>query len=106
VGAGRQRGRPCETVLAGAQPNAAQVGNYLKTRFPLSSILRRSGRAGTSDHAAGLALDFMVGTPAGNVLEHRPYVGAQFRCMHLRFGKTSGGKAAIAIARPTNSEVA
>jgi len=50
----------CPTVLRGAQPHVAQVGNFIKGLFGIKDVGGASGRGGSDDHTRGLALDFMV----------------------------------------------
>ena len=88
-------GRACSTVLEGTRPHVAQVGNYLRGRFPIDSILGRAARSGTSDHPTGLALDFMVNTSTGNaladyVLANRSRLGVKYVIWRQRYNDGSG----------------
>ncbi|MET7999002.1 hypothetical protein ABZU76_49865 [Amycolatopsis sp. NPDC005232] len=88
-------GKACSSTLAGAQPNAAQVGNHILTKFKVGSVGGRAGRAGTSDHPAGLALDFMVDTTTGNalaayVLAHQGEFGVTYVIWRQRINTGSG----------------
>ncbi|QRP43344.1 hypothetical protein [Amycolatopsis sp. FDAARGOS 1241] len=90
-------GKACSSTLAGAQPNAAQVGNHILTKFKVSSVGGRAGRSGASDHPAGLALDFMVDTPTGNVLAdyvlaHQSQFGVTYVIWRQRINLGSGWK--------------
>lgn len=54
-------GKTCGTSgFSGVKPHVAQVGYALQKLFGIGTILGVAGRAGTSDHPSGLALDFMV----------------------------------------------
>jgi hypothetical protein len=46
--------------FGGVLSHVAVVGHYIQSEFNLSTVFGRVGRAGTSDHPSGLALDFMV----------------------------------------------
>ncbi|WP_326834538.1 hypothetical protein VSH64_06375 [Amycolatopsis rhabdoformis] len=88
-------GKACSSTLAGAQANAAQVGNHILTKFKVSSVGGRAGRAGASDHPAGLALDFMVDTTTGNalaayVLAHQSQFGVTYVIWRQRYNDGSG----------------
>jgi cytoskeletal protein RodZ len=88
-------GKACSSTLAGAQPNAAQVGNHILTKFKVGSVGGRAGRAGTSDHPTGLALDFMVDTTTGNalaayVLAHQGEFGVTYVIWRQRINTGSG----------------
>ncbi|UQS27129.1 hypothetical protein L1857_32165 [Amycolatopsis thermalba] len=58
----------CSSVLEGTLPHVAKVGNHIAAKFGVDDIGGRAGRAGTSDHPSGLALDFMVDTSTGNAI--------------------------------------
>lgn len=88
-------GRACSTVLAGAQPQVAQVGNYVKAMFGVSTVLGRGARSGESDHPAGLALDFMVDTTTGNkladyVLSNQTRLGVKYVIWRQRYNDGNG----------------
>ncbi|MEU4667823.1 hypothetical protein AB0F91_07610 [Amycolatopsis sp. NPDC023774] len=98
--------KACSSTLAGAQPNAAQVGNHILTKFKVGSVGGRAGRAGTSDHPAGLALDFMVDTTTGNalaayVLAHQGQFGVTYVIWRQRINTGSGWKAMEDRGSPT-----
>ncbi|MGW4487177.1 hypothetical protein ACWEOE_25445 [Amycolatopsis sp. NPDC004368] len=99
-------GKACSSTLAGAQPNAAQVGNHILTKFKVSSVGGRAGRAGQSDHPSGLALDFMVDTATGNalaayVLAHQGEFGVTYVIWRQRINTGSGWKAMEDRGSPT-----
>jgi hypothetical protein len=99
-------GHACSTVLAGAQPQAAQVGNYLKAMFGVGNILGRGARGGESDHPSGLALDFMVDTATGNkladyVLANQSRFGVKYVIWRQRYNDGSGWSAMEDRGSPT-----
>ncbi|MFI5610863.1 hypothetical protein [Amycolatopsis sp. NPDC051903] len=99
-------GKACSSTLAGAQPNAAQVGNHILTKFKVGSVGGRAGRSGTSDHPAGLALDFMVDTATGNaladyVLAHQSQFGVTYVIWRQRINLGSGWTAMEDRGSPT-----
>ncbi len=50
------------------KPWVASAGYFLRCRFDVATILGVGGRAGTSDHPSGLALDLMVNRGTGDAL--------------------------------------
>ncbi|WP_020658548.1 hypothetical protein [Amycolatopsis benzoatilytica] len=85
----------CSSTLAGTQPAVAQAGNFLKEKFGVTDVGGRASRSGTSDHPAGLALDFMVDTNTGNalaayVLAHQNELGAKYVIWQQRYNDGSG----------------
>lgn len=86
---------PCSTVLDGTQPHVAQVGNHILTKFDVTKVYGRAERSGTSDHPAGLALDFMVDTATGDaladyLLAHRTDFGVKYVIWRQRYNDGSG----------------
>ncbi len=87
----------CPSTLAGTSGHVARAGYVLAARFgvPLSKVLGRAGRAGTSDHPAGYALDFMVDTSTGNalaayVLANQGRLGVTYVIWRQRYNDGSG----------------
>ncbi|QFU90827.1 hypothetical protein [Amycolatopsis sp. YIM 10] len=85
----------CGTSLAGTKPHVAQVGNHIKAKFGVDEIGGAAGRSGASDHPAGLALDFMVGTAKGNeiadyLLENQKDFGITYVIWRQRYNDGSG----------------
>ncbi|MPY78769.1 MAG: hypothetical protein GEV04_09755 [Actinophytocola sp.] len=73
----------------------AQVGNHLLGRFDVSSVIGRAARSGTSDHPAGLAIDFMVSTPTGDaladyVLDNQARFGVRYVIWQQRYNDGDG----------------
>ncbi|UIJ58934.1 hypothetical protein LWP59_33440 [Amycolatopsis acidiphila] len=91
-------GHACSSVLAGAQPQVAQAGNYLKAMFGVDTVLGRAARGGESDHPDGLALDFMVDTATGNkladyVLSNQSRLGVKYVIWRQRYNDGNGWSA-------------
>jgi hypothetical protein len=54
--------------LGAVKPHVRSAANFLGCTFGEPTVLGVAGRAGTSDHPAGKALDFMVDRATGNAL--------------------------------------
>ncbi|WP_245633631.1 hypothetical protein [Amycolatopsis jejuensis] len=88
----------CSSSLAGAQPAVARVGNHVREKFDVDSVGGRAGRSGTSDHPAGLALDFMVDPKTGDalaayVLAHESDFGVKYVIWRQRYNDGGGWSA-------------
>ncbi|MGH3434019.1 MAG: hypothetical protein ACRDQB_14410, partial [Thermocrispum sp.] len=86
---------PCSTDLDGTVAPVAQVGNHVLSKFDVDSAGGRAGRAGSSDHPSGLAIDFMVDPQAGNevadyVLQHQQQFGVTYVIWQQRYNDGSG----------------
>jgi hypothetical protein len=54
--------------LGAVKPHVRSAANFLGCTFGEPTVLGVAGRAGTSDHPSGKALDFMVDRATGNAL--------------------------------------
>ncbi|MBF6454556.1 hypothetical protein [Nocardia cyriacigeorgica] len=86
---------PCPSVLAGALPHVAQVGNLIGKTFAVADIGGAIGR-GNDDHGAGLALDFMTSDRAHGdaianfVLANKERFGVTYVIWQQRYNDGSG----------------
>lgn len=87
--------RECSTELEGTQPQVAQVGNHVLTKFDVDSVGGVGSRANASDHPSGLALDFMVDSTTGDaladyVLAHQEDFGVTYVIWSQQYNDGSG----------------
>ncbi|MET9633782.1 hypothetical protein ABZX92_40620 [Lentzea sp. NPDC006480] len=97
---------PCPTTLDGVKPHAAQVGHHIAGKFGVTDIGGATGRGGSGDHPAGLALDFMVDPATGNaladyVLANRKAFGVTYVIWRQRYNDGSGWSAMEDRGSPT-----
>jgi hypothetical protein len=96
----------CSRDLDGAQPHVAQAGHHLAHRFDVDLVYGRHGRAGPSDHPAGLALDLMVDRATGDkladyVLDHFDELAAKYLIWERRINDGSGWRPMEDRGNPT-----
>ena len=87
--------RACAAQLDGTRPHVARAGHHLAHRFDVATVYGRHGRAGPSDHPAGLALDFMVDRATGDqladyVLAHRDDLAVTYVIWRQRINDGAG----------------
>ncbi|MBW0114136.1 hypothetical protein [Pseudonocardia abyssalis] len=80
------------------QPAVADAGTELRCRFGVDTVYGVAGRAGTSDHPAGLALDLMVDRDPGEQLaeyavENMDRLGIKYVIYRQRINTGSGWEA-------------
>jgi hypothetical protein len=87
-----------ESGLGKVKPHVRQAAEILGCMFGEPTMYGVAGRAGHSDHPAGLAVDFMVNTPTGNelaecVLRNKDALGVKYVIWRQRINTGSGWKA-------------
>ncbi|QJY47877.1 hypothetical protein [Pseudonocardia broussonetiae] len=80
------------------QPAVTDAGTELRCRFGVDTVYGVAGRAGTSDHPAGLALDLMVDRDPGEQLaeyavENMDRLGIKYVIYRQRINTGSGWEA-------------
>ncbi|MGH3585219.1 MAG: hypothetical protein ACRDQ0_02755, partial [Pseudonocardia sp.] len=82
-------------TFGGVRSAVARAGNELRCRFDVDDVSGIAGRASTSDHPDGLALDLMVGRAAGEriaeyIRDNRERLGVEYVIYRQRIDTGDG----------------